>query len=163
MEGWGLGPVPKIVVIMLVPAVGLVLGALGTQGALGADQDDGGGTVLQAQSPMTRAVLMKSEKLTGIPGMDAYVMDVTVAPGAQTGWHVHPGHEFGYILDGEGGTLEVQGQPTAQLKNGMAYHVDAMVPHNGTNTSKTVPARYVVLFVVESGKPVQTSVPAPAQ
>jgi quercetin dioxygenase-like cupin family protein len=104
---------------------------------------------------------MKSEHLTGIPGMDAYVLDVTAAPGAQTGWHVHPGHEYGVILDGEA-TLEVKGQPPMQLKKGMAYHVDAMVPHNGRN-GEAAPTHYVVFFVVGAGEPLQTSVPAAAR
>jgi quercetin dioxygenase-like cupin family protein len=150
MERRGLKPT-RILALVLVLVVGLVLGTLSTQG-------------LRAQQPqLTRTVLLKAEKLTGIPGMEAYVMDVTIAPGGQTGWHMHPGHEFGAVLEGEeGGTLEVQGQPTTVFKKGMAYHVDPMVPHNGTNNSKTAPVRLSVFFLVESGKPLQTSVPAPA-
>jgi quercetin dioxygenase-like cupin family protein len=140
----------RIPVLMLVLAVGFVLGALATQG-------------LHAQPQgITRAVLVKSEKLTKIPGMDGYVVDVTVGPGAQSGWHIHPGHEFSYVLDGEG-MLEVQGQPPTLLKKGVGYHVDAMAPHNGINTSKTSPLHVAVFYVLESGKPLATPVPAPAK
>lgn len=150
MERYGRGAMRKILVLMLVLAVGFVLGALSIQG-------------LHAQPPpITRAVLVKSEKLTGIPGMDGYVMDVTIAPGAQSGWHVHPGHEFSYVQDGEG-MLEVQGQPSTPLKKGVGFHVDAMVPHNGINSSKTAPLHVAVFYVVESGKPLATPVPAPAK
>ena len=140
----------KVMIIILVLIVGFVLGALSTQG------------LHAKQQPITRAVLVKSEKLTGIPGMDGYVIDVTIAPGAQSGWHVHPGHEFSYIRDGEG-TLEVQGQTPTRLKKGVGFHVDAMVPHNGINASKTAPLHIAVIYIVESGKPLATPVPAPAK
>jgi len=148
MERDGRGPLRKVLIVMLVLTVGFVLGALSTQGRHAQYQ------------PITRAVLVKSEKLTGIPSMDGYVMDVTIAPGAQSGWHLHPGHEFSYVQDGEG-TLEVQGQPPMRLKKGVGFHVDAMVPHNGINASKTAPLHVAVIYVVESGKPLATPVARP--
>ena len=130
---------------MLALAVGVALGVLGTQ-ALHAQQQ-----------PITRTVLVKSATLKGIPGMDGYVMDVTIAPGAQSGRHVHPGHEFSYVLDGEG-ILEVEGQPAQPLKKGVAFHVDPMVIHNGINTSMTTPLHVAVVYVLETGKPIATPV-----
>jgi quercetin dioxygenase-like cupin family protein len=140
----------KILAAILILAAGVVLGALGTR------------QLHAAQQPITRSVLVKSEKLTLISGMDGYVMDVTIAPGAQSGWHTHPGHEFSYVLDGEG-TLEVAGLDPTPLKKGTGFHVDAMVPHNGVNASKTAPLRVAVFYVVQSGKPVTTPAQAPAK
>ncbi len=136
----------KTLALMLVLAVGIVLGVVGTQ-ALHAQQ-----------SPIKRAVLVKSQALKGIQGMDGYVMDVTIAPGAQSGRHVHPGHEFSYVLDGEG-ILEVEGRPSLPLKNGVGFHVDPMVVHNGVNSSKTAPLHVAVFYVLETGKPIATPVP----
>ena len=109
------------------------------------------------QQPITRAVLVRSESLKALPGMDGYVMDVTIAPGAQSGRHVHPGHEFSYVLDGEG-ILEVEGQPAVTLKKGVGFHVDPMVIHNGINTSMTTPLHVAVVYVLEAGKPIATPV-----
>jgi quercetin dioxygenase-like cupin family protein len=150
MEWFGLAPMRKVLALMLVLAVGFVLGTLSTEG-------------LHAQpQSIKRAVLVKAEKLTGIQGMDGYVMDVTIAPGAQSGWHVHPGHEFTYVLDGEG-MLERAGEPPMPLKKGVGFHNDVMVPHNGINTSKTAPLHLAIVYIVQSGKPVATPVPAPAK
>lgn len=135
----------RMLALMLVLAVGLALGALGPQ-ALHAQQQ-----------PITRVMLVKSETLKAIPGMDGYVMDVTIAPGAQSGRHVHPGHEFSYVLDGEG-ILEVEGQPAVTLKKGVGFHIDPMVVHNGINTSMTAPLHVAVVYVVETGKPIATPV-----
>ena len=134
----------KILVLMLALIVGVVLGAFGTQ-------------ALHAQQPITRTVLVKSEGLKGISGMDGYVMDVTIAPGAQSGRHVHPGHEFSYVLDGEG-ILEVDGQPPLTLKKGVTFHNEPMVVHNGVNSSMTTPLHVLVFYVLETGKPIATPV-----
>lgn len=135
----------KTLVLMLALAVGVVFGALGMQ-ALHAQQQ-----------PITRTVLEKSQGLKGISGMDGYVMDVILAPGAQSGRHFHPGHEFGYILDGEG-ILEAEGRPPVTLKKGVTIHNDPMVIHNGINTSRTAPLHLVVFYVLETGKPIATPV-----
>ncbi len=137
----------KTLALMLVLAVGIVLGTIGTQ-ALHAQQQ-----------AITRAMLVKAEHLKEIPGMDGYVIDVTIAPGAQSGRHVHPGHEFSYVLEGEG-ILEVEGKPPMPLKKGVGIHIDPMVPHNGINTSKTAPLHVAVVYVLETGKPIATPVPA---
>ncbi len=123
---------------MLALAVGLILGGLGTQ-ALHA-----------ASEPTTHVTLVKAETLKNLPGMDGYVIEATAAPGAQSGWHVHPGHELAYVLEGEG-ILEVKGQSPLRLKKGVGFHIDPMVPHNAINTGTAAPLRVVAVFVVESG------------
>jgi quercetin dioxygenase-like cupin family protein len=140
----------KILALMLVLALGMILGALSTQ------------TLRAASQPVTRVTLVKAEKLQNLPGMDGYVMYVTIAPGAQSGWHVHPGHELSQILDGEG-TLDVSGEPRLAIKKGVGVHINPMVPHNAINTSKTAPLHVAVVYVLESGKPVASPVPAPTQ
>lgn len=135
----------KALGLILVLGVGITLGTLGTQ-ALHAQQQ-----------PITRTLLVKSESLKALPGMDGYVMDVTIAPGAQSGRHVHPGHEFSYVLDGEG-LLEVEGQPAVALKKGVGIHLDPLVVHNGINTSMTAPLHLAVVYVLETGKPIATPV-----
>ena len=47
-------------------------------------------------------VLLKVENLTGCPSMDGYITVIEIPQGLTTGMHTHPGHEFGYWLEGEG-------------------------------------------------------------
>ncbi len=73
------------------------------------------------------------------------------APGAESGRHMHPGEEFGYILEG---TLDltVDGQPTKHLKAGDYSYVAANTVHNAKNTG-TGTTRVLSTYVLESGKP----------
>lgn len=77
-------------------------------------------------------------------------MMVEIAPGGETGWHLHEVPSFGMLLEGE---LEVT------LKDGSVKHLkagDALVEvvntlHNGRNTGAT-PAKIVVFYAGAVGK-----------
>lgn len=69
---------------------------------------------------------------------------IEIAPGGETGWHLHPVASFGYILEGE---LEVS------LKDGSVKHLVAgqalaevvNTLHNGRNVGKG-PVKLVVFY-----------------
>lgn len=69
---------------------------------------------------------------------------VEIAPGGETGWHLHPLPSFGYVLEGElevslkDGTVKrvVAGQALAEVVNTL---------HNGRNVGKG-PVRLVVFY-----------------
>jgi quercetin dioxygenase-like cupin family protein len=120
-------------------SVGIALGAIGTQ-------------VLSAQyETTTRAVLLRTD-LEGIEGKEGIMMVAVIAPGAETGKHIHPGHEFAYVLEGSG-TLEIEGKPSIALKPGTAIYQPPGQVHNGRNASATAPLRILVLHVSEKDKP----------
>ncbi len=122
-----------------------VVGAIGSQA-----QTAPSGTAIK------RTVLLKVENLKGCPGMDGYITITEIPPTMTTGMHTHPGHEFGYWLEGEGVYGE-KGQPQIANKAGGTDHIDPMVVHYGTNTG-TTPLKIVVVLVVEHGKPITTPV-----
>jgi quercetin dioxygenase-like cupin family protein len=76
------------------------------------------------------------------------------APGASAGFHVHPGEELGYIIEG---TIElsVEGRPTVALKPGDVFFIPAGVRHDGHNPG-AVKAALLSVFVAEQGKPLAT-------
>jgi quercetin dioxygenase-like cupin family protein len=56
--------------------------------------------LLYAQpSGLTRTVLTRAD--VSVPGREAVVARVEVAPGGRAGRHVHPGDEIRYVLEGE--------------------------------------------------------------
>jgi len=118
--------------------VAIALGAIGTQ-------------VLSAQPETTRAVLLRTD-LAGMEGKEGIMMVAVIAPGAETGRHIHPGHEFAYVLEGSG-TLEVDGKPPTALTPGTAIYQPPGQVHNGRNASVTAPLRILVFHVSEKGKP----------
>ncbi len=80
------------------------------------------------------------------------------APGAQSGWHVHPGTEIAYVTSGELELL-VKGKVTV-IRAGDSFTVPRGVPHNGMNRSGGVAAA-VITLVVDKGAQPRQPVPEP--
>ena len=98
--------------------------------------------------------------LVTVPDPAASTHDVTlalvsIAPGASTGRHRHPGIEVGYVLEGQL-TIAQEGRPELNLGPGDAFNTSGI--HNGTNQGST-PARLVVAYVFDRGKPIAEAVP----
>lgn len=71
-------------------------------------------------------------------------MVVEIAPGGETGWHMHPVPSFGMVLEGEL-EVELKSGETLLLKAGEAAAETVNVLHNGRNTG-TVPVKLVVFY-----------------
>jgi quercetin dioxygenase-like cupin family protein len=69
---------------------------------------------------------------------------VEIAPGGETGWHLHPVPSFGYLLEGE---LEItlKDGSVKRVLAGQALAEVVNTLHNGRNVSKG-PARLVVFY-----------------
>ena len=115
-----------------------------------------GGLFAQA-SGLTRTMVGKGD--VSVPGREAVVARVEVAPGAKAGRHTHPGDEISYVMEGEA-TLLIDGQAPRRVKAGEAFVIPAGVVHDAHNDG-TAPIKLVGVYVVEKGKPLAT--PAPAQ
>src|SRR5215467_1929884 len=80
---------------------------------------------IQAQAPapsgIKRNVLLKDD-LAPMQAMTAYVVEGELAPGAESGWHTHPGHDFSYVRSGEA-TFDYEGKASQTVKQGMAMHI----------------------------------------
>jgi len=72
-------------------------------------------------------------------------------PGAESGRHMHPGEEFGYILEG---TIELteDGKAPRRLKAGDYFFVPSNTVHNAKNVG-TATLRVLSTYVLETGKP----------
>ena len=76
-------------------------------------------------------------------------MIVEIAPGGETGWHLHPVPSFGMVMEGE---LEVQLKSGAvkRLKSGEALAEVINTLHNGRNVG-SVPVKLVVFYAGSVG------------
>ncbi|HPY23148.1 MAG: hypothetical protein QG655_2410 [Actinomycetota bacterium] len=103
-----------------------------------------------------------------VNGTQYIVTRITVAPGAGTGWHYHPGDVFGYISDGamthyntgagdSGCAVDAVYSAGAPVKEG----VGPGFVHNGRNEG-TSPLVMEVVYVNPVGTPLSVEVPAPA-
>jgi len=77
-------------------------------------------------------------------------MVIEIAPGGETGWHLHPVPSFGMVLEGE---LEVQLKNGAvkNLKSGDALAEVINTLHNGRNVG-SVPVKLVVFYAGAVGQ-----------
>src|SRR3989442_6997621 len=129
--------------VMRWGALGLVFAALSTG-------------VLFAQNPgIKRTVVHKAD--VSVPGREAVIARVQLAPDARAGRHTHPGDEISYVLEGEGEIL-IEGQPPLKIKAGDGFVVPGGARHDAHNTG-TAPLKLVAVYVLEKGKPVATPAP----
>ena len=112
---------------------------------------------LEQSSAITVSTVLKTEsswdgKPIEYPTGKAEVtgMVVGIAPGGETGWHLHAVPSFGMVLEGE---LEVQLKDgtTKQLKSGDAIAEVVNTLHNGRNVG-SVPVKLVVFYVGSVGQ-----------
>ena len=116
----------------------------------------GSAGVLMAQaSGLTRTLVGRAD--VSVPGREAVVARVEVAPGAKAGRHTHPGDEISYVLEGEA-ELHIDGQPPRIVKAGESFVIPAGVVHDAHNDN-SVPIKLIGVYVVEKGKPLATPAP----
>ena len=112
--------------------------------------------VLAAQNPAIKRTVVKTAD-DSVPGREAVIANVEIAPGGNAGRHTHPGDEISYILSGEGEIL-MEGQPPLKVKAGDGFVIPGGTKHDAHNTGSQ-PLRLVGVYVVEKGKPLATPAP----
>jgi quercetin dioxygenase-like cupin family protein len=113
------------------------------------------GALLSQNPGLKRTLVHKAD--VSVPGREAVVARVDLAPQASAGRHTHPGDEISYVMEGEGEIL-MEGQPARKVKAGDGFVIPAGVRHDAHNTG-AVPLKLVGVYVVEKGKPLATPAP----
>jgi len=91
---------------------------------------------------------------SSIPGRQIIQVLTEIPAGVESGWHMHPGEEVGYIL---AGTVEMQieGKPTLPLHAGDPFLMPPRTPHNATDLGPDT-GMMLSTYIVEVGEPVAT-------
>ena len=114
------------------------------------------GATLCAQNPgLQRTVVTRGD--TTVPGREAVIVKVELAPGASAGRHTHPGEEISYVSEGEGVIL-MEGKAPLNVTAGDGFVIPGGTKHDARNTGAT-PLKLVAVYVVEKGKPLDTPAP----
>jgi quercetin dioxygenase-like cupin family protein len=95
---------------------------------------------------------------TGNPKITGAV--VLLAPGKETGWHIHSVPVFSYMLQGEL-TVDYGDKGVKVYKAGDAFLEAMNWPHNGINKG-TAPVLILAVYMGAEGIPTAVPVPAPA-
>ncbi len=91
---------------------------------------------------------------SSIPGREIVQVLTEIPAGVESGWHMHPGEEVGYIV---AGTVEmtIQDQPTFTLHTGEGFLIPPNTPHNALDVGPDT-GKMLSTYIVEIGQPLTT-------
>jgi quercetin dioxygenase-like cupin family protein len=91
---------------------------------------------------------------SSIPGREIVQVLTEIPAGVESGWHIHPGEEVGYIL---AGTVEmmIEGHPTLTLHAGDGFLMPPRTPHNALDVGPET-GQMLSTYIVEVGQPLAT-------
>lgn len=93
------------------------------------------------------------------PGREVVQVLTEIPEGVESGWHVHPGEEVGYILGGTVHMMLADGR-TLVLEEGSPFLIPSRSPHNALDVGPGT-GRMLSTYVVETGEPLATLVERP--
>jgi quercetin dioxygenase-like cupin family protein len=96
-----------------------------------------------------------------IPKREMVQVETLIPPGVESGWHIHPGEEVGYIIAGQV-EMRVQGRATVVLNPGDGFLIPPRTPHNAHDIGPET-GRMLSTYIVETGQPIATFVDQPVQ
>ena len=111
-----------------------------------------------ALSAILRRTVLQ-QRPSSIPGREIVQVITEIPPGVESGWHIHPGEEVGYIV---AGTVEmmIKDQATLVLNAGDPFLIPPRTPHNALDLGPDT-GRMLSTYIVEIGEPLTTLVDAP--
>ena len=111
----------------LIPVTALALALMLSAAPTSAQSTQGAATDRTATSSerrddlagkLVRRIIQRAP--SWIPGREIVQVETEIPAGVESGWHVHPGEEVGYIIAGEV-EMKVEGRPTVILRAGDGF------------------------------------------
>ncbi|MBS0418833.1 MAG: cupin domain-containing protein [Proteobacteria bacterium] len=97
---------------------------------------------------------LMTRDLAGLPGKEAVVLTVEVAPGQASQPHRHDANVFVYVLEGTL-IMQVKGGAPVTLHPGDTFYESPTDVHTvSRNASNTEPAKFLVFIVKDKGAPI---------
>jgi quercetin dioxygenase-like cupin family protein len=116
------------------------------------------GTATAQEAPQARVTPLMTKALADYPGKEVLMIAVDYPPGAVDPVHRHDAHGFIYVLEGSI-VMGVKGGKEVTLTPGQTFYEGPEDVHTiGRNASSTQPAKFLVLLLKNSGKPILTLV-----
>lgn len=134
----------KVVMITLILAAGIALGVIVSQ-------------VLNAQQPPAKSPMLQRVDLVGMEGKEGIINLSQIAPGVVAGKHYHPGHQFGYVLEGSM-IMEIEGKPPVTYNPGDTFCLPPNQVHYAKNGSTTAPVKVLNFSIADKGQPLNVPV-----
>src|SRR4051794_15351685 len=103
------------------------------------------------------ATLTRTEVQRGsssIPGREIVQVLTEIPVGVESGWHLHPGEEVGYIVAGTV-QMQIRDAETLTLHAGDGFLIPPRTPHNARDLGPGT-GRMLSTYIVEIGEPLAT-------
>ena len=123
-------------------------GAAGDRAATSSERRD------DLAGKLVRRIIQRAP--SSIPGREIVQVETEIPAGVESGWHVHPGEEVGYIIAGEV-EMKVEGRPTVILRAGDGFLIPPRTPHNARDLGPET-GRMLSTYIVEQGQPLASFV-----
>jgi quercetin dioxygenase-like cupin family protein len=98
---------------------------------------------------------------SSIPGREIVQVLTEIPCGVESGWHIHPGEEVGFIAAGTV-QMRIAGAPTLLLHTGDGFLIPPRTPHNALDVGPG-DGHMLSTYIVEIGEPLATFVEAPTE
>jgi quercetin dioxygenase-like cupin family protein len=98
-------------------------------------------------------------KPLSVAGREVVQVLTEIPCGVESGWHIHPGEEVGYILAGTV-RMMIQDQSTLTLHAGDGFLMTPRLPHNALDVGPET-GHMLSTYIVEVGEPLATFVDEP--
>ena len=99
---------------------------------------------------------LMTKPLQEFPGKEVMMIEVTYPPDTVDPMHRHDAHSFIYVLE-DSIVMQVKGGKQVTLSPGETFYEGPDDLHTvGRNASKTVPAKFIVVLLKNTGAPVLT-------
>src|SRR5450755_1497394 len=99
-------------------------------------------------------------KGSSIPGGEIVQVLTEIPAGVESGWHIHPGEEVGYIVAGTV-VMRINGMATLTLHACDGFLIPPRTLHNALDVGPET-GRMLSTYIVEVGEPLATLVDGPA-
>jgi quercetin dioxygenase-like cupin family protein len=106
------------------------------------------------EGKLTRRVVQRAPST--IPGREIVQVETEIPVGVESGWHVHPGEEVGYIIAGQV-EMRIMGRSTRVLKAGEGFLISPRTPHNARDLGPDT-GRMLSTYLVKEGEPLSECV-----
>jgi len=134
----------KVIMFTSILAMGIAIGLIVSQ-------------FINAQQPPAKSPVLLRTDLTGIEGKEGVILLSEIPPGAVAGKHYHPGHQFGYVLEGSM-IMEIEGKPPVTFKPGDTFCLTPNQVHYAKNVSTTGPVKVLGFSIANKGQPLSVPV-----
>ena len=119
----------------------------------------GKGTWDELAGKLARREIQRAQ--LSLAGREMVQVETLIPAGVESGWHIHPGEEVGYIVEGQV-EMMVQGRAIVVLQPGQGFLIPPRVPHNARDLGPET-GRMLSTYIVETGQPIATFVDPPVQ